>query len=161
MQTTFTKNGITLEFYRLKNDEKYSFRVKDNQELTEVILANLFTKKVSERNIEFTQAEIFDKIESGQLTVFAPVKTESEPKPTNQIRAYKLRNFNEFAIHFGGKECIIVGSYSMNVVYFENIKDEIQSQVPLNEFFEKYTALKNKIEGLMLKEFALINVDFE
>jgi len=63
----FTQNGITLVFYQKPADEKFSFLVKDNKELTEQLLANLSTKRVKEKDIRFAVKGIFEKIENNLL----------------------------------------------------------------------------------------------
>lgn len=63
----FNQNGITLVFYQKPEDEKFSFLVKDNEELTEQLLANVSTKRVKEKDIRFAVKGIFEKIENNLL----------------------------------------------------------------------------------------------
>jgi hypothetical protein len=72
----FTQNGITICFYQKPGDEKYSFLVKGNHQLTDMLLKSVSTKRVSFKGIHFAQKALFEKIESGQL---AEINTESNP----------------------------------------------------------------------------------
>ena len=63
----FNQNGITLVFYKKPADEKFSFLIKDNEELTEQLLANVSTKRVKEKDIRFAVKGIFEKIEQNLL----------------------------------------------------------------------------------------------
>jgi len=64
----FTKNGITLVFYQKPSDEKFSFIIKDNDELTQQLHANVSTKRVKEKDIKYAVKGIFEKIEQNLLT---------------------------------------------------------------------------------------------
>jgi hypothetical protein len=63
----FNQNGITLVFYQKPEDEKFSFLIKDNKELTEQLLANVSNKRVKEKNIKYAVKAIFQKIENNLL----------------------------------------------------------------------------------------------
>lgn len=63
----FTKNGITLVFYKKLGDEKFSFLVKEKEELTEKLIKSVKTKRVKEKNIKYAVKGIFEKIENNFL----------------------------------------------------------------------------------------------
>ena len=63
----FTQNGITLVFYQKPNDEKFSFLIKDNEELTTQLLLNVSNHRVKEKDIFFAKKGIFEKIEQNLL----------------------------------------------------------------------------------------------
>lgn len=63
----FNQNGITLVFYQKPEDEKFSFLVKDNEELTKQLLNSVSTKRVKEKNIKYAVRGIFEKIENKLL----------------------------------------------------------------------------------------------
>lgn len=64
----FNQNGITLVFYQKPEDEKFSFFVKDNEELTEQLLNSVSNKRVKEKDIKYAVKGIFEKIEQNLLT---------------------------------------------------------------------------------------------
>lgn len=70
----FTQNGITLVFYNKPNDKKFSFLVKDNEELTNKILKNSRKKRILEYEIKFAVKDIFDKIESNSYLEVEEIK---------------------------------------------------------------------------------------
>lgn len=63
----FNQNGITLVFYQKPQDEKFSFLVKDNEELTNQLLNSVSTKRVKEKEIKYAVKGIFEKIEQNLL----------------------------------------------------------------------------------------------
>lgn len=65
----FTQNGITLVFYQKPEDVKFSFLIKDNEELTAQLLANVSTKRVKEKDIHYAVKGIFEKIKNNLLTI--------------------------------------------------------------------------------------------
>lgn len=75
----FNQNGITLVFYQKPEDEKFSFLVKDNEELTEQLLNSVSTKRVKEKDIKYAVKGIFEKIEQNLLL------TQKSNKMTNPI----------------------------------------------------------------------------
>jgi len=64
----FTQNGITLVFYQKPEDEKFSFLIKNNEEMTELLLSNVSQKRIKEKDIFFAKKGIFEKIENNLLT---------------------------------------------------------------------------------------------
>ncbi len=63
----FTNNNNTLVFYKKEGDEKYSFYIKDNSELTELLLSNVSTKRIRENKIKYAVKGIFEKINNELL----------------------------------------------------------------------------------------------
>lgn len=63
----FTQNGITLVFYQKPEDEKFSFLVKNNEELTTQLLLNVSNNRVKEKDIKYAVKGIFEKIEQNIL----------------------------------------------------------------------------------------------
>ena len=76
----FTQNGVTLVFYKKENDEKYSFAIKGDDELTERLLESVLTKRVREKDLHFAQKGIFEKIEQNLIT-----KTKTKTKTQNEM----------------------------------------------------------------------------
>ena len=64
----FNQNGIALVFYQKPSDEKFSFLIKNNEELTEQLLNSVSTKRVKEKDIKYAVKGIFEKIEQNLLT---------------------------------------------------------------------------------------------
>lgn len=58
----FSQNGKTIIFYQKENDEKFSFLIENEPELTEKLLANIKTKRVKEMDIHYAVKGIFEKI---------------------------------------------------------------------------------------------------
>jgi hypothetical protein len=102
----FTQNGITLVFYQKPNDEKFSFLIKDNEELTEKLLASVKIKRVKEMDIKYAANGIFEKIKHGD---FAPVKK----KQTNSIFTIEEQN------HI--KECADNDDYIQDINILEKL----------------------------------------
>jgi hypothetical protein len=65
----FSQNGKTIVFYQKKGDEKFSFLIENEPELTEQLLANVSNKRVKEKDIRFAIKGIFEKIENNLLTI--------------------------------------------------------------------------------------------
>jgi dsRNA-specific ribonuclease len=64
---TYTENGVTLVFYKKPNDEKYSFAIKGDDELTNILLSNVSKKRVSEKDIFFAKKGLFEKLKNNSL----------------------------------------------------------------------------------------------
>lgn len=64
----YSRNGKTIVFYRKEGDEKFSFLIENEPELTEQLLANVSAKRLKEREIVFAVKGIFEKIENNLLT---------------------------------------------------------------------------------------------
>ena len=58
----FSQNGKTIVFYQKEGDEKFSFLIENEPELTEQLLANVSTKRVKEKDIRYAVKGIFEKI---------------------------------------------------------------------------------------------------
>lgn len=67
METKFTHNGITLLFYKKENDVKYSFKIENDEELTQKILQTVSTKRVNEKAIFYAKEAIFKLINTNKL----------------------------------------------------------------------------------------------
>jgi dsRNA-specific ribonuclease len=63
----YSQNGKTIVFYQKENDEKFSFLIENEPELTEQLLANVSNKRVKEKDIKFAVKGIFEKIENNLL----------------------------------------------------------------------------------------------
>ena len=64
----FSRNNLTIVFYKKENDQKFSFLIKDEEELTGRLLATVKTKRVNESKIKYAINGIFDLIENNLLT---------------------------------------------------------------------------------------------
>lgn len=60
---TSTRDSVTLVFYQKENDTKYSFRIKDNEELTSLILKSVKKKRVKKSEFPRVEDAIFRIIE--------------------------------------------------------------------------------------------------
>ncbi|MFJ1424887.1 hypothetical protein ACILFS_01050 [Capnocytophaga canimorsus] len=63
----FTKNGKTILFYQNEGDAKYRFKIKNDENLTNWLLANTKTHRVREDKIKYAVKGIFDKIKEYNL----------------------------------------------------------------------------------------------
>lgn len=59
--------GYMVEFYHNEDDKKLSFRIQDNEKLTQVLLAHCSAKRVNVDSIEYAIRGIREKIEQGIL----------------------------------------------------------------------------------------------
>lgn len=89
----FNQNGITLVFYRKPADEKFSFLVKDNEELTEQLLNSVSTKRVKEKDIKYAVKGIFEKIEQNLL--LTNQKSNQMTNPIVELTERVQRKFRE------------------------------------------------------------------
>lgn len=64
----FSRNNLTIVFYQKENDQKFSFLIKNEEELTDRLLATVKTKRVREDKIKYAVNGIFDLIENNLLT---------------------------------------------------------------------------------------------
>jgi len=64
----FIRNNLTLVFFKKENDQKFSFYIENEPELTERLLATVKTKRVKEGGIKYAVNAIFDLIENNLLT---------------------------------------------------------------------------------------------
>ena len=65
---TFKLNNLTLVFFQKENDQKFSFYIENEPELTEILLATVKTKRVKEDRIKYAVNGIFELIENDLLT---------------------------------------------------------------------------------------------
>lgn len=89
----FNQNGITLVFYKKPSDEKFSFLVKDNEELTEKLLNAVSTKRVKEKDIKYAVKGIFEKIEQNLL--LTNQKTNKMTNPIVELAERVQKKFRE------------------------------------------------------------------
>jgi dsRNA-specific ribonuclease len=75
----YSQNGKTIIFYQKENDEKYSFLIENEPELTEQLLANCSVKRVKEKDIKYAVKGIFDKIKNNLLTTKNLNEMEKNP----------------------------------------------------------------------------------
>jgi dsRNA-specific ribonuclease len=75
----FSRNNLTIVFYQKENDQKFSFLIKDEEELTEQLLATVKTKRVKEDKIKYAVNGIFDLIENNLLITKKVNKMEKNP----------------------------------------------------------------------------------
>lgn len=75
----FNCNGLTLIFYQKENDEKFSFLIKDEEELTEQLLATVKTKRVKEKDIKYAVDGIFNLINNDLLIKKITKMEDSNP----------------------------------------------------------------------------------
>ncbi len=64
----FSRNNLTLVFFQKENDQKFSFYIENEEELTESLLATVKTKRVKEDKIKYAVNGIFDLIKNNLLT---------------------------------------------------------------------------------------------
>lgn len=89
----FNQNGITLVFYQKPEDEKFSFLIKDNEELTEQLLNSVSTKRVKEKDIKYAVKSIFEKIEQNLL--LTNQKSNQMTNPIVELTERVQRKFRE------------------------------------------------------------------
>ena len=89
----FNQNGITLVFYQKPEDEKFSFLVKDNEELTKQLLNSVSTKRVKEKDIKYAVKGIFEKIENNLL--LTNQKSNQMTNPIVELAELCQRKFRE------------------------------------------------------------------
>jgi len=75
----FTRGNNTIVFYKKDDDEKYSFLIKDNPELTEQILYSVKKKRIKKNKIKYAVDGIFDLINSNKFKEKPEMKTETNP----------------------------------------------------------------------------------
>lgn len=80
--------GYMVEFYHKKGDKKLSFRIQDNEKLTDVLLAHCSEKRVKVESIDFAIRGIREKIEQGILD---PASAQTrEPQVTSEDYCTKI-----------------------------------------------------------------------
>lgn len=87
----FNQNGITLVFYQKPEDEKFSFLIKDNEELTTQLLLNVSNHRVKEKDIKYAVKGIFEKIEQNLL----PKNQTEMNNPIAELTEKVQRKFRE------------------------------------------------------------------
>lgn len=66
----FTKNGITLVYFRNSPADLFKYLVKGDKELTELIMSNVNNKMIGEEEVECHQTETFFRIENDMFVKF-------------------------------------------------------------------------------------------
>lgn len=89
----FNQNGITLVFYQKPTDEKFSFLVKDNEELTYQLLNSVSTKRVREKDIKYAVKGIFEKIE--QILLLTNQKSNKMENPIVELAEKVQKKFRK------------------------------------------------------------------
>ena len=84
----FEKNGKTLVFYKKENDDKFSFLIENEPELTELLIANVNSKRVAEKSIRFAVDGIWQKLQ--ELSAFSLTKENAIELKNNLL----TKNFN-------------------------------------------------------------------
>lgn len=87
----FSRNNLTLVFFQKENDQKFSFYIENETELTERLLATVKTKRVSENKIKYAVNGIFDLIDNNFLTT--KKVTEMEKNPIIELAELVQRQF--------------------------------------------------------------------
>jgi len=59
----FSRNNLTLVFFQKEDDQKFSFLIENETELTQKLFSCVKTKRVREDKIKYAVDGIFDKIE--------------------------------------------------------------------------------------------------
>lgn len=80
--------GYMVEFYHNEDDKKLSFRIQDNEKLTQVLLAHCSEKRVKVGSIKYAISGIREKIERGILDP-ASVQTRG-PQVTSEDYCTKI-----------------------------------------------------------------------
>lgn len=75
----FSRNDLTLVLFQKEDDQKFSFYIENEDELTEQLLATVKTKRVREDKIKYSIDCIFDLIENNLLKTKKVVKMEKNP----------------------------------------------------------------------------------
>ena len=94
MNLDFEHNGITIEFYQKPNDEKFSFRIKDDEKLTELLLNSVKTKRVKYEDLDYAIKGIFNKIKEIKNNQIEP-KNESIMNPIVKLSELCQKKFKE------------------------------------------------------------------
>ena len=92
-------NGMTIVFFQNENDEKYSFLIENESELTEKLLSSVKTKRVKEKDIYYAVTGIADKIkeilESQEKTVTNQTNQTNMENPIVALSEMCQANFGE------------------------------------------------------------------
>ena len=97
---TVAIKGYMVEFYHKEDDKKLSFRIQDNEKLTDVLLAHCSKKRVKAESIsiDFAIRGIREKIEHGILDP-APLQTRTQQVTDDdyctKINLYAQKEYGE------------------------------------------------------------------
>lgn len=86
--------GRTLVFYQKEGDEKYSFLIKDDEELTATLLANCKTKRVKGKDFKYAVAGIIDKLENKLIKEQTNMGTTTNPVIELSLKIQKMYGKN-------------------------------------------------------------------
>jgi len=75
----FTRDSLTIVFYQKENDQKFSFLIENETELTELLLATVKTKRVKEDKIKYAINGILDLIDNNLLITKKAIEMEKNP----------------------------------------------------------------------------------
>ena len=149
----FTQNGITLVFYQKPNDEKFSFLIKDNEELTEKLLASVKTKRVKETNIKYAVNGIFNKIAGGDFTKKQKVKNPIAPINYSSCERVTISAFCEdysteyYSFYYGGSLEYSELVPKVNVIFIEGKRSQDFGKGLQCRYFEIPKSLYNVLKG--------------
>lgn len=71
----YTQGEDIIVFYKKEGDEKYSFKIKNNKELTRRLLLSVKKLRVRRDKLEYAAKGIFEKIGNLKKTTLEPMKT--------------------------------------------------------------------------------------
>lgn len=86
--------GRTLVFYQKEGDEKYSFLIKDDKELTATLLANCKTKRVKGKDFKYAVAGIIDKLDNQLIKEQITMGTTTNPIVELSLKIQKMYGEN-------------------------------------------------------------------
>jgi hypothetical protein len=112
----FSSNNFTLVFFQKDNDQKFSFYIENEKELTEQLLATVKTKRVKENNIKYAVNGIFDLIENNLLT---KKETEMEKNPIIELAKLVQRQYG------ANIETRVTGKYGPDHMPTVNVQIEL------------------------------------
>jgi len=92
MTKEFTQNGITLVFFKKENDNKFSFAIKGDDELTEKILQNTSTHRVKEGDVFFVTKDIFEKLKNN---MFSETKEKNQTNPIVELSEFSQKRWGK------------------------------------------------------------------
>lgn len=87
-----SRNNSTLVFFQKENDKKFSFCIENNEDLTEILLATVKTKRVREDQIKYAIDGIFNLIEKNLLTT-TTTKKMMEKNPIIELAELVQRQY--------------------------------------------------------------------
>lgn len=89
----FTRNGISLTFYRKEPYGPFYFEIANNPELTQKLLDSVKTKAIQEKKIRYALDGIFSKIKEIQNGNFTPKPQISNQNPIVELGLISQRKW--------------------------------------------------------------------